>query len=50
MGVVDASVPRRIVSVNGQHRDAMMTLGGISVLQERKIQQRRERAEPDMTA
>lgn len=37
MATNDASVTRRIVSVNGQHRDTMMPLGGTLALQERKI-------------
>jgi hypothetical protein len=50
MAAIDASVMRRTVPVNGQHRDAMTTLGGTLALQERKIQQRLTRAEPDTTA
>jgi hypothetical protein len=50
MAANDASVTRRIVSVNGPHRDTMMILGGTLALQERTIQQRLERAEPDTTA
>jgi hypothetical protein len=50
MAAIDASVTRRIVSVNGQHRDTMMTLGGTLVLQERKIQPCLAHAVPDMAA
>lgn len=50
MAAIDASVTRRMVSVNGQHRDTMMTLGGTLALQERKIQQCLAYAVPDMTA
>ena len=50
MAAIDASVTRRIVPVNGQHRDTMTTLGGTLALQERKIQQRLARAVPDTTA